>query len=70
VGAKLQVSQAWCECDGLPGFPRNAYRMDYIRKILKQGVIASALGENFNVAAVRSHRSAIYSKVRDIVDEV
>jgi hypothetical protein len=53
----------------MPGFPRNAYRMDYMRNILKQGVIARAPGEDFNVATVRSLRSAIYSKFRDIVDE-
>jgi hypothetical protein len=43
--------------------------MNYIRKILVQDVIATAPGEAFNVAAVRSHRNAIYSEVRNIVDE-
>jgi hypothetical protein len=49
----------------MPGFPR----MGCIRKILKQGVIVRAPDEDFNAIAVRSHRSAIYSKVRDIVEE-
>jgi hypothetical protein len=37
--------------------------MDYVRKFLEQIVIARASGEDFNVAAVRSHRGAIYIKV-------
>jgi hypothetical protein len=53
----------------MPGFLRNTYRVDHIRKILEQGVIARAPGEDFHVATVRSDRSAIYSKVRDIFDE-
>jgi len=37
VGAKLQVVQAWCVCDGarMAGFPENTSRTDYIRKILE-----------------------------------
>jgi len=40
--------------------------MDYIRKILEQCVIARASSEDFNVAAVRSYRAAIDSKVSDV----
>jgi len=49
----------------MPGFPENAIRTDYIRKILKQCVIPRAYDEYFNVASVRSYRSAVNSKVSD-----
>jgi hypothetical protein len=51
---------------GMPGFPENTCRTDYIRKTLEHGVIARAPGEDFNVAAVRCHRGAIDSKVSDV----
>jgi len=54
----------------MPGFLGNTCRTDYIRKNLKHGVIAGASSEDFNVAAVGSHRGAIDSKVSDVVDEV
>jgi len=53
----------------MPGLPGNPCRTDYIRKILEYGVVARPPGDDFNVAAVRSHRGAIHSKVSD-VDEV
>jgi hypothetical protein len=42
------------------------YYKDYIRKFLEQSVIARTPDENFNLAAVRSHRGAIYIKVSDV----
>jgi hypothetical protein len=65
------VVEAWCKCDELQnaGVPGNTCRTDYIRKILEHGVIARAPGENFNVAAVRSHRGAIDSRVSNVVGE-
>jgi hypothetical protein len=50
----------------MPGLPGNTCRTDYMRKILEHGVIARAPGEDFNVAAVRSHRGAIDRKVSDV----
>jgi hypothetical protein len=55
VSAKLHVAGRGAnviDCRK-PDFPRNICRMNYIRKILEQGVIATAPGEVFNVAAVR-----------------
>ena len=43
--------------------------MDYIWKIVEHGVIARPPGKDFNVAAVRSHRGAIDSKVSDVIEE-
>jgi hypothetical protein len=70
VGAKSQVVQESCGCDGLrmPRFPGNPCRTDNIRKIQEQSVIAKAPGEVFNVPTVRSHRDAIYIKVSAVVD--
>jgi hypothetical protein len=45
-------------------FTGNTRQTDYIRKILEHSVIARAPGEDFNVAAVRSHRGAF--KVSDV----
>ena len=53
----------------MPGFSGNTCRTDYIRKFLELGAIALDPGEDFNVAAVRSRRGAIYSKVSDVVVE-
>jgi hypothetical protein len=53
----------------MPGFPGNTRGTDYIRKILEQCVIARVNGEDFNMAAVRSHRRAICLKVSNVVDE-
>jgi hypothetical protein len=53
----------------MPGFPEIASRTDYTSKILKQCVIPRAYDECFNVASVRSYRSAVNSKVSDTVDE-
>ena len=50
----------------MPGFPGNTCRTDYIRKILEHGVTARAPGEEFNLAAVRSHRGAIDRKISDV----
>jgi hypothetical protein len=50
----------------MPGFPGNTCRTDYIRKLLEQGVKTRVPGEDFNVAAVRSHRSAFDSKFSDV----
>ena len=68
VGAKLQVVQAWCVCDGarMAGFPENTSRTDYIRKILQQCVIARASAEDFNVAAVRSYQGEIDNKISHV----
>ena len=52
----------------MPGFPENT-RTDYIRKILEQFMIARASGEDFHMAAICSHRGAVYRKVSDVVDE-
>jgi hypothetical protein len=52
----------------IPGFAGNICGT-HIRKVQKHGVIARAAGEDFNVAAVRSHRGTIDSEVSD-VDEV
>ena len=53
----------------MPGFLGYTCSADYNWKILEQGVIARAPGEDFNVAAVHSHRGASDSKVSDVVDE-
>jgi hypothetical protein len=50
----------------MPGFLGNAYGTDYVREILEHGVIARAVGEEFNVAAVRSHRGVIDSVCSDV----
>ena len=50
----------------MSGFPANICRTNYIRKLLKQGVIARLSGEDFNVAAVRSRRGAIDSEFTDV----
>ena len=50
----------------MPGFPGNACGTDYFRKVQKQGVIARAAGEVFNVAAIRPHRGAIDREVGDV----
>jgi hypothetical protein len=50
----------------MTGFPGNTCRTDYIRKILEHGVITRDATEDFNVAAVPSHRDAIDSKVSDV----
>jgi hypothetical protein len=54
----------------MPGFPGNAHRMDYIRKILEQCTIARVPGEDFNMAAVRPHQGTICLKDSNVVDEV
>jgi hypothetical protein len=51
------------------GFPGNTCRMNYIRKLLEQGVIARVPGEDFNVTAVWSRRGAIDSEFGDVVDK-
>jgi hypothetical protein len=53
------------ECRGSRGIPAGRI----ISENLEQGVKTRVPGEDFNVAAVRSHRSAIDSKFSD-VDEV
>jgi hypothetical protein len=50
----------------MPGFTRNTCRTDYNQKILEQGGKARAPGEDFIVAAVRSHQEAISTKVSDV----
>jgi len=50
----------------MPEFPENTSRTDYIRKILEQCVIARASDEDFSMAAVRSYRGAVDSKVSDV----
>jgi len=42
----------------MPGFPRNARGMDYAQNVQKHGVIAGAVSEDFNVAAVCPHCGA------------
>jgi len=53
----------------MPGFPWNTRGADYVQKVQKHGVIAGAVGEDFNVAAVCPHRGANDSEVSDVVDE-
>jgi hypothetical protein len=53
----------------IPRFSWNTSRTNYVRKIPEERVMARAPGEDFNVAAVRSHRDAIDSEVSDVVDE-
>jgi hypothetical protein len=50
----------------MPGFPGNACRTDNIWKVQKHCAIAGVAGEDFNVAAVRSHPGAINSEVCDV----
>jgi hypothetical protein len=49
----------------MPRFPGNTCRTEN-REILQHGAFASAPGEDFNVAANRTHRDAIHSKVNDV----
>jgi hypothetical protein len=52
----------------VPGFPGNPRGTDYIRKIMEQCMVARAHSEDFNLAAVLSHRCAICVKMNDAVN--
>ena len=50
----------------MPVFPGNTCKMDYIWKILEQGVIARAPSEEFNVTAARSNQGTSDNKVSNV----